>query len=57
VSKHILNFKSCSRIVVNFKMNKFTVIGRFGDVSLDDLAELQGEFVRLFRRFSAASVT
>jgi hypothetical protein len=38
-------------------MEKFTIIGKFGDISLDELAEVQGEFVRLFRRFPAASVT
>jgi len=38
-------------------MEKFTIIGKFGDISLDELSELQVEFVRLFRRFPAASVT
>ena len=46
----------CSIVNSNI-MSKFTIIGRFGDISLDELSELQGEFVRLFRRFPAASVT
>ena len=45
------------RVLELFVMEKFTIISRFADISLDELSDVQGEFVRLFGQFPAASVT
>jgi hypothetical protein len=53
----LLHFFVILRLLELIVMDNFTIIGRFADISLDELSDLQGEFVRLFRRFPAASVT
>ena len=36
-------------------MDKFTLLARFGNVSLDELTRVQGEFVQMFSRYPDAS--
>ena len=37
-------------------MDKFTLLARFGDVSLEELARVQGEMVAMFARYPNASI-
>jgi hypothetical protein len=38
-------------------MDKFTLLARFGNVSLEELTRVQGEFVQMFSRYPDASIT
>jgi len=38
-------------------MDKFTMLARFGNISLGEVTRVQGDFVQMFSRYPDASIT